>query len=350
MVKYTLITTMLTLALFSGPAFAQSDSARLKRLENEIETLSRTVYKGEAPPASSAGASNAAQTELRISAIETSLRDLTGRLEEQAHQNKQIQDRLDRVLSELDRRMMDVEGKMRGAGLGGQAADSGLGAPVGVSSNGVTNLPGANGQSVTQMGGTSSHAGVTFTPPSNSTDGIIGIPPQNNDLSASGSSLPQPNSPSEFATGNLGSVPQSRLTGADSAPVALNNNDPLGLYESALGLLRSRNYKGAGDSFEAFIAKNPKHDLVPNAKYWLGESWYVRNDFEKSARIFAEAYQQNTKGPKAPDNLLKLALSLNGMGKKNEACLTLSQLKKEYAGSTSPILERAEQEAGRLGC
>jgi TolA-binding protein len=90
--------------------------------------------------------------------------------------------------------------------------------------------------------------------------------------------------------------------------------------------------------------------LSANAKYWLGESWYVRNNFERAARIFAESYQQAPKGPKGPDNLLKLALSLNGMGKKEEACLTLGQLKKEYGASTSPILARAAQEGGRIGC
>ncbi len=76
----------------------------------------------------------------------------------------------------------------------------------------------------------------------------------------------------------------------------------------------------------------------------------MRNDYEHAARIFAEAYQKYPKGAKGPDNLLKLALSLAGLGKKDDACLTLKQLKKQYSSGSVPVLALADKEARKLDC
>lgn len=335
--KKILISTLALALLSAGPASAQSasDSARLKRLENEIETLSRMVYRGETPPA---GASMAGETggnaaianfELRLNQIEATLRDLTGRIEEQGHADRQIQERLDRVLGELDRRMMDVEAQVRG---GTQTA------PV-LTGNNAYPAPG--------------YADAPVPPPAS--------PPQAGTETPGWASTPQPldagdippimsgDAPATNApTGQLGTLTNNAVTGAPALPLA--GDSPAAHYEQAFALLRARDYEAAGNAFADFLERHPRHELAANAKYWLGESWYVRNNFERAARIFAEAYQDNTKGPKAPDNLLKLALSLNGMGKKAEACLSLSQLKKEYGAINSPVTARADQESTRLGC
>ena len=121
-------------------------------------------------------------------------------------------------------------------------------------------------------------------------------------------------------------------------------------YDHAYTMLRERRYDEAEKAFKDFLDRYPGHNLAANAKYWLGETYYVRGDFEHAARVFAEGYQQYPKGPKGPDNLLKLGMSLAGLGKKNDACLTYSQLKKEYPSGSQPILLRAAQEKDRLGC
>ncbi|MBC7325381.1 MAG: tol-pal system protein YbgF, partial [Moorella sp. (in: Bacteria)] len=127
-------------------------------------------------------------------------------------------------------------------------------------------------------------------------------------------------------------------------------NDPVGLYERSFSFLRDRNYDQAETGFADFLNRFPGHDLAPNAKYWLGETYYVRNNFERAARIFAEAYQQYPQGPKGPDNLLKLAMSLAGLGKTEDACVTFGQLQKEYPSGAIPVLMRAEKEMEKLGC
>ena len=91
-------------------------------------------------------------------------------------------------------------------------------------------------------------------------------------------------------------------------------------YDRAFGLLRQANYDAAEKAFKGFIDKNPNDKLLDNAKYWYAETLYVRGAFYDAAVAFADAYQQNPKGTKAPDSLLKLAMSL-GNRNKTAGCL-----------------------------
>lgn len=74
-------------AVWAQDANTQALIDRIDRLQRELVTLQRQVYKGEAPPASAAGAaagtsgittSAAARIELRLSQFEAELRTLTG--------------------------------------------------------------------------------------------------------------------------------------------------------------------------------------------------------------------------------------------------------------------------------
>jgi TolA-binding protein len=48
--------------------------------------------------------------------------------------------------------------------------------------------------------------------------------------------------------------------------------------------------------------------------------------------------------------LLKLGLSLAKIDKKEDACLSLRQLQKEFPGETTPAAKRAVQEMKALNC
>ncbi|NTU77593.1 MAG: tol-pal system protein YbgF, partial [Alphaproteobacteria bacterium] len=121
-------------------------------------------------------------------------------------------------------------------------------------------------------------------------------------------------------------------------------------YDRAFGLLRQANYEEAEKAFKSFIDKNPKDKLLDNAKYWYAETFYVRGKFSDATATFADAYQQNPKGTKAPDSLLKLALALAQIDKKQDACVTLSELRNKYPTAPATIRARADQERARLKC
>ena len=121
-------------------------------------------------------------------------------------------------------------------------------------------------------------------------------------------------------------------------------------YERAFNFLREADYANAEDAFKTFIDKNPKDKLLDNAKYWYGETLYVRARFDEAAVAFADAYQQNPKGVKAPDSLLKLGMALGALNKIPDACVTFNELKIKYPNATSAIKSRAEEERAKLKC
>ncbi len=301
------------LALAPGFAWAQQNvQDRVDRLENEIQTLSRAVFKGETPPPGSLGGGGdseglMAAMQTRVSQIESDMGSLTGRLEQQEYNQRQLQEKLDAVMA----RLADLEARA----AGGVPPPSASAVPL---MNTNTEAPAAP-------------QAFSLTSPAATSSAVM--PPQ----SAPGESPP--------VAGQLGAITQS----PEGAPVA-GGDAATAAYESSFALLRVRRYDEAEKGFAAFLAQNPSHSLTPNALDWMGETFYVRNNFERAARVFAESYQKYPKGPKAPDSLLKLALSLAGMGKKDQACVTLGQLKHEYPAGSAPVLERAEMEKSTLGC
>ncbi len=173
-------------------------------------------------------------------------------------------------------------------------------------------------------------------------------------------SATEPTDSEASVRGSLGAlrVQGDKVTGAVKSPKAppLPETPPdYGLtaqeqYDRAFSLLRQANYDEAEAAFKIFIDKNPKDKLLDNAKYWYAETFYVRSKFSDAAVAFADAYQQNPKGTKAPDSLLKLGLSLAALDKTQDACTTLNELKKNYPNSPATIRARADQERSRLKC
>ena len=285
-------TLVVALFVFSSEAMAQSSRElgnRVNRLENEIETLSRALYRGEKPPPSSGAAGDPAMqanTEIRLQEMELQIRQLTGRLEEQSFETRQLKNAFERLSADLDLRLSDLEG--------GSGSSSNNGASSG-SSRGST--------------------------------------PLYNDAGA--------NNGAQRSSGSLGTLRNNSGASADDAAAA---------YENAFSLLKSGNYDAAELEFDSFVRNHKDHALAGNAKYWLGETFYVRGDFGRAARIFAEGYQQYPDGTKTADNLLKLGLSLSSVGNTKDACIALKQLKKDSSGGSGPVLRRADQEISRLGC
>ena len=121
-------------------------------------------------------------------------------------------------------------------------------------------------------------------------------------------------------------------------------------YDEAYNLLREGKHVAAEKAFLDFIKNNPSHDLAGNANYWLGETYYARGQYEQAAPIFAEGFTTYKKNSKAPDNLLKLGLTMNKLGKKEEACSAFTALPDEFPKANATTLTRAKDEAKKLAC
>ena len=327
-----------SVAVHAQDAVSQDSQSRLQRIENEIDTLSRAVFKGEQPPAgqalpgSSSGGQPAAALELRITQIERELSALNGRFEQQTYEFRQMQVRLDNALSDIQARLSVLEGD--GSGMSAQRPSSSVSAPQ---AGAVPLTPASSAQDMDSM---------KYIPPKaadiKATElGIADL--KSEDLKSDDMNAPAPETLPTVQT--LGTLP-----GAAAAEGGDSNPNPADLYERAFSLLKDKQYDEAEKLFTAFLDRYPSHTLSPNAKYWLGETYYVRGNFERAARVFAEAYQQYPKGPKGADSLLKLGMSLAGLGKKDDACLTYAQLRREYPEGYAPVLSRAQGEMEKLGC
>jgi tol-pal system protein YbgF len=151
----------------------------------------------------------------------------------------------------------------------------------------------------------------------------------------------------ETSTPSTPSTPGIATSDASSDSTPMSAQDQ---YDHAFGLLRQANYDEAEKAFRTFIDKNPKDKLIDNAKYWYAETFYGRGHFAEAATAFGDAFQQNPKGTKAPDSLLKLAMSLAAIDKHVDACTALYELKTKYPNATSNVRSMAAEETTKLKC
>ena len=315
---------VLALGVQAAPALAQDADMQslvnqIQRLQRELSTLQRQVYRGQTPPATAAGVpaeaggltpTAAARIDLRLSQFESELRSLTGQVEEATFRNNQMRERLERLAADMDLRLQLLE-------QGAQPMAAGQGAP--------------GGQLAAMQGARSFDTGPK----------VIGTidPNQLQALQTQGVEQASPGA-------QAGAADQQTA----SLAYALQGESPQERYQHAFGLLSQANYGEAELALRAFLDRHPKDPLAGNAKYWLGETYYVRQDYQQAAVTFAEAFQEYPDNTKAPDNLLKLGMSLAALGNKSDACGTYVELLRRYPDAASTVMQRAKQERQRLTC
>lgn len=76
-------------------------------------------------------------------------------------------------------------------------------------------------------------------------------------------------------------------------------------YERLLTLFRSGDLDGAKEGFAAFLRNHPNSELSPNARYWLGESYYGKKDYRQAIDSYDRVELDFPKSEKVPAALLK---------------------------------------------
>ena len=345
---------------------------RVERLQRELSTLQRQVYKGEAPPASAAtplapaagDPRNAARNSIRISQLENELQQLTGRIEEIGFRTQQIQSRLEKLVSDMDQRLTALEGgTQRGDAPQSVSPPSNVGLalrppagaavqPAPAGSPVVTPLPSPpNSQALPQPQSQSQPQ----PQPKGAPPGVLGTIPAGMAVSTPRGPATVPPQPPLRAKPAPPAAPASQS--AAVAPAAANPasilpaGPPQAQYDYALSLmLQKQDFAKAETALAAFIEQNPKDGLAGNAHYWLGETYYVRKSYQEAAFAFAESFQKFPKGNKAPDSLLKLGMSLDRLEKRREACTAYSRLLSSYPNAGARLKARVKREQSRAKC
>ncbi len=271
----------------------------------------------------------AAQQEVRMQQFQDQITQITGQIEQVGLKVDDLSQRLDKLQKDVEFRLTQLEQAGGSGGMNTVAADGTIMAPQG---DGAAAAP-----------TTETAAAAPAGAQSGAQPGVLGtLTPEQ------AANLPQaPEGAAEAAA-----AAAAGQTAAVQAPdgAALPGDTPSEQYDYATGLLQRGAYAEAEGALKAFVAQHPKDPLAGNAQYWLGETYYVRSDFKNAAVAFAEGYQKYPNSSKAPDNLLKLGMSLGQTGQKDNACTAFRQLAKQFPDASGAIKDRAARAKQRYGC
>jgi tol-pal system protein YbgF len=79
------------------------------------------------------------------------------------------------------------------------------------------------------------------------------------------------------------------------------------MYDAALAMFRSGDYKNAGSAFQDFMRRYPQSGLAPSAQYWLGNTFYAQRDYKSAIAAQQVVVTSYADSPKAADALLNIA-------------------------------------------
>jgi tol-pal system protein YbgF len=115
------------------------------------------------------------------------------------------------------------------------------------------------------------------------------------------------------------------------------------LYKNAYETFQKGNLEGARRKFEAFLKQYPNTELSDNAQFWIGETYFLKKDFEKAILEYEKAIVKYPEGDKIPAALFKQALAFLELGDKTNARNLLKRVIERY-----PHSEQAEMAKKRL--
>ena len=279
---------LLSCVMLPFSALAQTGlEADVKQLRDDVRVLQNQIYRGqiENDPTASSGT-----VQQRLSQMEETVRQISGRMDELEHQFKQVDERFKVLNQDIDVRFKLLEGKkIDSKGLGTEAKSKKFDAPV--AANPAKSLSGdsVNGEELAPL------------------------------------ELPKKEAPK----------PAAKLSVDE-------------LYKKAMDAYNAADYTAAETSFNLILKDYPKEKLAGNAQYWLGEVSYQRKEYAKAAVAFGKAYKDYKDGNKGADSLYKLGMSMQQLDKKAEACAAYQSLPSEFPKADKALLSKAAAAAKKL--
>lgn len=259
---------------------------------------------------------------LRIDRLEGQLRALTGQIEQMQNQQRKLEEALRKFQQDVDFRLQD----------GGRRP------PGPKRTDGAEAAPGAAGPTAgrARRPGGSDVFDPTLDPNAPGAPKTIGALPSGPILLED----PGPNAPIEI---NKNGPSQTATIGV--APPATPLND----YDQAVALFRQGQFETAEGSFRTYLQKNPAGRLTPDAIFFLGETYFQRQRHREAAEQYLKLSTDFAKANRAPDGLVKLGMSLNALGAREQACAAFAEVPRKYPAATVAI-RGADREAKRAHC
>ncbi len=305
-----------------GIAFSENHNVLqiLESLQQDIKTLERAVYADSFEKKTSdndeQNLTNSDSEEaltrhlLKLSEIENQFRDLTNKFEEVNFKLDKLSNRLTKLQSDNQLRFEQIEKTMGN-----------------VVSTGAANL----NENISDE------------------DKILPGSSEPQDL-GSISYKDMTTSATTQQTQSVDSTSTVILENMESSEKLLPEDTPEKQYEFATSFLKVGDYNTAERALKEFVQTNPSHKLAGNAQYWFAETFRIRQLYVDAASAYLEGYQKYPESEKAPDNLLKLGVSLVQIGEKDQGCMMIVSLKTEYPEASQSILQKAKYEEKKFEC
>ncbi|HRK25636.1 MAG TPA: tol-pal system protein YbgF, partial [Beijerinckiaceae bacterium] len=125
---------------------------------------------------------------------------------------------------------------------------------------------------------------------------------------------------------------------------------PKGDFDIASAVLDRGELDAAEAAFRDFVKKYPKDKLKPDALFNLGESFYRRNRYREAAEQYLVITTEHGQSGRAAEAMLKLGMSLRGLGATAEACGTYGEVGKKYPKASAAVKQAVEREKKRAQC
>jgi tol-pal system protein YbgF len=310
-----------------------------------------------APPAF---AQDAADMVVRLNRLENQVRSMSGQIEQLQFENRQLKDQVRKFQEDVEFRFQESRGGSRGtpSATPGQATGTATPArPAPPQPQRRSDLfdpsesPDAPG-APRPLGTTQPSAPLSSAPAAGPSAGApMALP--GGTLSGIGDLIEDETAVP--ASGPLDLNETARTATAAPPPrsgpsVAATGSDPRTDYDAAYAFFAQRQYEQAEMGFRRFLQSHPRDRLVPDATYWLGESYLQRNRPREAAEQFLNISTDYPKSPKAPDALLKLGVSLNALGARDRACAVFAELDRKYPQAAPSIRQGSEREQKRAKC
>lgn len=144
---------------------------------------------------------------------------------------------------------------------------------------------------------------------------------------AAGAAFEMPEMPAD--SGSAEAPPPETIVEPAPRPTGEEQDD----YLAAFDELKRGDYVASASAFESFLARHPRGTYAPNALYWLGESYYVTQNYDMAEQQFQAVVDQFPRHDKAAGALLKVGLSQYGQGAVEAAAATLAEVIARYPGT-----------------
>jgi tol-pal system protein YbgF len=329
--------------------------------------LALTTILGAALLGQPAAAQDASELVVRLGRIENQSRMMAGQIETLQYENRQLKEQLRKFQEDVEFRLSEGKGEGRG---GGRSAPAAAPAPSSAPSGAVNGVnpgsgrPGKRGDAFDP----SQSPGAPGAPMQlGSTQPSTPLPPREAAEAAEADAPRAQRLPrgaleedSEAETGTPGYDepvdlrPPARTGAIPERPsesvAATRTGDPAADYDAAVELYRAQQYEQAEMGLRQFIQSHPRDTRVAGATYWLGESYLARGRNREAAEQFLKVSTDYARSAQAPDAVLKLGVTLNALGAREQACATLAELDRKFPNAGTGVRQGVAREQKRARC